>query len=64
MLTRYSELYIWGSTIFGDYYLPTKVNLPKHSQLSTISLGASFGCILDINGAIYTWGKNNSGELA
>ena len=49
----------------GEFYVPTKVSVPSGSlDLQSISLGASYGCVLDVNGGIYTWGKNNSGELA
>lgn len=63
-VTKFSELYIWGVNVLGEYYTPTKVSIPTHHQIVSLSLGASFGSVLDTTGSVYTWGKNNSGELA
>lgn len=55
---------MWGVTVLGEYYTPTKITMPRPTQLISLCLGASFGSVLDVNGAVYTWGKNNCGELA
>ncbi|CAD8049996.1 unnamed protein product [Paramecium primaurelia] len=61
-ITSKNELYLWGSGIFGEFLTPTKIDFPQ--QIKKIKLGNGFGCILDEDGQIYSWGKNSSGELA
>lgn len=34
-----------------------------HGPTIQVSIGNHFGCALNKEGAIYTWGHNNSGEL-
>ncbi|CAD8048494.1 unnamed protein product [Paramecium sonneborni] len=61
-ITNKNELYLWGSGIFGEFHTPTKIEFSNY--IKKIKLGIGFGCILDEEGQIYTWGKNSSGELA
>ncbi|CAD8141905.1 unnamed protein product [Paramecium octaurelia] len=61
-ITSKNELYLWGSGIFGEFLVPTKIDFAN--SIKKIKLGNGFGCILDDDGQIYSWGKNSSGELA
>lgn len=56
------DLYLWGSGVFGEFLTPHRVKTINGSVVD-VSIGNHFGVALSNEGAIYTWGHNNSGEL-
>ena len=61
-LTEDSNLYIWGETPNGMFVRPEKIN-----GLAGIILQAAIGedliCVLDENNFVYSWGRNEAGQL-
>ena len=55
-------LYIWGTGVFGEFYVPQKVET-LNTVITDLSLGGGFGAVVDNNGLVWTWGSNASGEL-
>lgn len=60
-ITRDSQLYLWGSGVFGEYLTPQRVKSAVEAQ--NVSLGSGFGAVIDTQGHIWTWGSNTGGEL-
>lgn len=56
------DLYLWGSGAFGLYELPSKV-LTIMNQVVEVELGDSVNAALDTSGIVWSWGKNELGEL-
>ena len=67
-LTRYSDLYSWGSanlTGLNDQenrHQPKAITLFSGSKIATmIKCGGLHSCVLTRNGQLYTWGSNEGG---
>lgn len=61
-LTETGDMFVWGTGPFGTFLTPTKLN-PPSLELSDIALGTHFGIAEDIEGNLWTWGSNTSGQL-
>lgn len=61
-VTERGELYVWGTSLFGEFLVPTLFS-PSGVSAEEVSIGGSFGAIIDRRGSLYTWGSNASGEL-
>jgi X-linked retinitis pigmentosa GTPase regulator len=59
-LTDKGDLFIWGTGVFGEYDIPM---LFGTFQAIDISVGSTFGVVLDANSNLYSWGTNSNGEL-
>ena len=59
-ITDKGDLFIWGTGAFGEYDTPTLFSTLKATD---ISIGSTFGVLLDTNGNLYSWGTNSNGEL-
>ncbi|CAG9318002.1 unnamed protein product [Blepharisma stoltei] len=60
-ISETGELYVWGTGIFGECLAPKLLNeLP---EIKDLTLGGTFGAVLDKAGNIWTWGSNSNGEL-
>lgn len=55
-------LYLWGTGVFGELLSPIRVS-SIGVQLKTLDVGTNFGAAVDIEGGVWTWGSNSSGEL-
>jgi X-linked retinitis pigmentosa GTPase regulator len=55
------ELYVWGTSSFGEYLVPTKVFF--EAKVKDISIGNTFSVVALENMTLYTWGTNSNGEL-
>lgn len=60
-LSDKGDLFIWGSSVFGSYLLPSKIDMP--SPVKDFGVGESFGLIIDKKNTCYSWGSNLNGEL-
>ena len=60
-LSIQGELFFWGTGVFGEFLYPKRIHLK--SKVVDLSVGDSFGLVVDENKKIWTWGANNSGEL-
>jgi len=67
-----NELYCWGLLSYGDNSSKDKIflNPTKHDKgeavetvISQIDAGSFYTCLKDVQGAVYCWGRNSSGEL-
>jgi alpha-tubulin suppressor-like RCC1 family protein len=63
-------LWCWGSNTFGilgdgtDQDRPSPVPVTAlGAQVAGVSLGDLFGCALKVDGTVWCWGTNDSGEL-
>jgi alpha-tubulin suppressor-like RCC1 family protein len=64
-------LYAWGNNNCGELgngnkdpvYMPVAIQLPGDEMATQVSGGYCFTMALGTNGRIYTWGKNEKGEL-
>ena len=56
-------LYIWGSSIFGENLLPTKVKISNHPIID-LAIGGCYCIAVDSKYNTYSWGSNSNGELA
>ena len=54
-------MYLWGSGYFGEYLKPHKVIFG--GVCKKICIGNSFGVVVDVEGKVYSWGSNSSGQL-
>lgn len=61
-LTEKGDLFIWGTGAFGEYFTPQKLNSTKE-KFTDICVGYSFGFAIDLNGKLFCWGDNKSGQL-
>lgn len=65
------DIYAWGSNYCGELgngkkdtvYQPVAIPLPGDETAAEVSGGYCFTMALGTNGHIYTWGKNDKGEL-
>jgi X-linked retinitis pigmentosa GTPase regulator len=57
------DLYLWGSGVFGEFLTPHRVKT-IHGFTTQVAIGNHFGLALTREGQVYSWGHNNSGELA
>jgi hypothetical protein len=65
------ELYTWGSNQYGQLgdatnnssSTPVRIPDPIGSYWGKIACGSDHSIALDSNGILYTWGRNNSGQL-
>ena len=62
-ISEAGDLYIWGAGPFGELLHPHKVTVEKNTIVSEVSVGDGFGCVLDADGNVYSWGYNENGEL-
>ena len=61
-LTDSGDLYLWGENpSFGESLTPTKEI--KLSNVVSAGVGSHFAAAVDSNGAVYTWGVGEQGEL-
>lgn len=56
------ELYLWGLANCKEFLLPQKITSITQT-IKHVSLGDCFGVAIDICGQVWSWGKNNDGEL-
>jgi flagellar motor switch/type III secretory pathway protein FliN len=56
-------LYIWGTTVLGEFLTPKKMKIAAGQGVIDAALGGSFTVIMDSKGAVYSWGNNTNGEL-
>ncbi len=54
------DLYLFGSCVFGEFLYPQKVHNLK-IPAKEVSVGAHFGCVVDEEGQVYCWGRNEHG---
>ncbi|MGL4731890.1 MAG: leucine-rich repeat domain-containing protein [Clostridium sp.] len=69
------NLYTWGSNNYGqlgdgtkiDKKTPVKINgkgaIGIDTKIISVDLGANRGSAIDSEGSLYTWGRNNYGQL-
>lgn len=61
-LSTKQNLYIWGDTPNGMLHKPEKLSgLAEMIKWATV--GEDFICVLDQNNYVYSWGRNESGQL-
>jgi len=60
-ITQLGELYVWGTGIFGEILTPRKIVIID--KMIDVSIGKTFGVVLDNNNRVWTWGSNSVGEL-
>ncbi len=61
-LSDQGELFLWGTGVFGEVLVPQRVS-NVDAKIKEVSVGGAFGAALDVNGKVWTWGANTSGEL-
>lgn len=62
VVTDEGHLYVWGSSILGDFTSPERIAcIPK--SVVNVSLGYWLFGWIDSSGLIWAWGKNSHGEL-
>jgi len=60
-ISEQNQLFLFGRAALADLLLPTQLDPTAHFH--DISVGDNFGCALDLDGNIYSWGSNENGEL-
>lgn len=61
-ISNTGDINIWRTGLFGTYLVPKKiysVNIP----IKDIKIGGNFGIAQDMQGKLWSWGTNSSGEL-
>ena len=66
-----SSVYCWGGNTFGNLGnggtvhspLPQRVTGLPNGQIAQLTAGAAHTCALQVNGGLYCWGFNASGQL-
>jgi alpha-tubulin suppressor-like RCC1 family protein len=53
-------LFVWGSSVFGEFLSPTRVKLGK---IRDVSVGGAVSLALDSEFKLFAWGNNSNGEL-
>ena len=62
-ISENGELYIWGKGSQGsEIILPQKM-LSVSNPVVSVSVGDSVSLVLDVEGIVWSWGKNEKGEL-
>ncbi|KAM3130371.1 hypothetical protein pb186bvf_017574 [Paramecium bursaria] len=70
-MAQFTEIYVWGSSIFGqlglgDSYIGQNINVPKSCSyknvVQNVACGLAHSCLV-INNSIYTMGNNEYGQL-
>jgi len=62
-LTFTGELYIWGTTVLGEYLIPQRICRNLENMIVDVKIGDGFTMILDIRGYLWGFGCNQNGEL-
>lgn len=70
-LANYSSLYTWGNNTYGqlgtnntaDADQPQAVNSPVLSNVKRIAAGSLHSIALKTDGTVWTWGRNDFGQL-
>lgn len=62
VLSEGRSMYIWGDTPNGLFVRPEKIN-GLAEIVSQVAIGEDLICIMDINNFLYSWGRNESGQL-
>jgi hypothetical protein len=57
-----NTLYIWGTTPNGLLTTPEKI-IGLEGNVVQAKLGENFVCVLDSGNYVYSWGRNDSGQL-
>ena len=57
-----NTLYIWGATPNGLLTTPEKI-IGLENNVVQAKLGENFVCVLDSSNYVYSWGRNESGQL-
>ena len=57
------RLFRWGQGVKGVYLAPLKIASPRPIFLDQLVLGADFGVVKSKNGELFTYGKNDKGQL-
>ncbi|XP_013413671.1 uncharacterized protein LOC106176012 [Lingula anatina] len=71
MITQDGEMYSWGKNYDGQLGLgskmeqtqPTMVVSVNDKKIVHVCCGAEFAIALDSEGAVYSWGRNDTGQL-
>jgi alpha-tubulin suppressor-like RCC1 family protein len=64
-----NAIYIWSDKKAKEgpdpeiLHLPSPTNPQAHSEVSQVALGSSFALFLSKDGRLFSWGKNNWGQL-
>jgi hypothetical protein len=56
------SMYIWGDTPNGLFTKPERIN-GLAEIISQVAIGEDLICVLDVNNYVYTWGRNEVGQL-
>lgn len=62
VISQNRSMYIWGDTPNGMFIKPEKIN-GLAEIISQAAIGEDLICIMDINNFLYSWGRNESGQL-
>lgn len=71
VLNDNGEVFSWGYNKdgqlgLGDFetrFFPKKINFPNNAKIKKIAVGRDHTIALGLNGEVYTWGVNESGQL-
>ena len=59
-LSRDNQLYVWGCSIFGDFFTPHRVKSVNTIDIDDFKIGRTgFIAVLTSRGQIFTWGQND-----
>lgn len=61
-VTEDNSLYIWGDTPNGLFTAPERIN-GLAGIIDQVAIGEDLICVLDVNNFVYTWGRNEVGQL-
>jgi len=57
-----SHVFLWGTGAFGEFLTPHRVKKIR-GETQSLSIGSGFGVAVTMQGFLYSWGDNTSGEL-
>lgn len=61
-LSEDSQMYIWGTGIFGEFFTPHRVKGVHQLDVLDFQIGKDgFTVLLSNTGKVYSWGYNNMG---